>query len=267
MALCAAACTQLGFAAANAPGLRDVAAANDVMFDKAHALALDVYAPKSHADALPVIVFIHGGRWQSGDKGDYAFAGAALARQGFVVVIPDYRKYPDVKFPAFVDDAARAVEWAHENIAPYGGDPARLFVAGHSSGAHVGALLAADERYVPRGIIKGFAGLAGPYAFTPDEPDLQDMFGPPQNYPAMQVTRFIDGREPPMLLLYGTADKAVAPYNLERLVTAVHAKGGQVETILYPDVTHTGIIAGLSWFRRGNPPVAQDMARFFKAVK
>src|SRR5262249_25592652 len=153
----------------------------------------------------------------------YRFAGDAFARHGYIAVIPDYRKYPRVRFPAFVEDSAKALAWVYSHIADYGGDRDRIFVAGHSAGAHICAPLTADPHYLAHEgqdrstVIRGFAGLAGPYAFTPSEPDLEDMFGPPERYPAMQVTTFIDGTQPPMLLLYGGSDTTVRRYNLDRL--------------------------------------------------
>ena len=147
---------------------------------------------------LDVVVFFYGGRWTYGAKEDYRFVAATFVKEGFVVVIPDYRKYPQVRFPVFVEDGAKALAWVSDHIVEWHGNPARIHVVGHSAGAHIGTLLTADARYLAEEgkdrslTIHDFAGLAGPYAFTPDEPDLEDMFGPPQNYPIMQVTTFID---------------------------------------------------------------------------
>ena len=189
-----------------------------------------------------------------------------------MVVIPDYRKYPSVRFPVFVQDGAKALAWTYDNIKSYGGAPSRIHVAGHSAGAHIGALLTADARYLANEgkkrskVIRSFAGLAGPYDFVPDEPDLEDMFGPPENYPLMQVTTFIDGKQPPMLLLYGAADTDVAPYNLERLQRRIKAAGGRVESIIYPDTDHIDILLALSWLKSDDAPVLADMIKFFKST-
>ncbi len=235
---------------------------------------LDIYLPPSASTRhLPVAVFFYGGRWTTGSKEIYRFAGDAFAKRGYVAVIPDYRKYPQVRFPAFVEDSAKALAWVHDHIADYSGAPDRIFLAGHSAGAHVGALLAADPSYLARlgkdrnAVIRGFAGLAGPYAFTPDEPDLQDMFGPPERYPAMQVTTFIDGRQPPMLALYGDADTAVKRYNLERLEGRVREKGGSVKSIVYPGVDHIWIVGALSWVNFRGPPLMDDIMAFFASIK
>ncbi len=235
---------------------------------------LDIYIPaQQSARRLPVVVFFYGGRWTTGKKEYYRFAGDAFAKRGYIAVIPDYRKYPRVRFPAFAEDGAKALAWVFDLIADYGGNPDRIFVAGHSAGAHIGALLAANPAYLARegkersAVVRGFAGLAGPYAFTPDEPDLEDMFGPPERYPAMQVTSFIDGTQPPMLLLYGDADTQVRRFNLDRLETRIREKGGVVKSVIYHGTGHLWIVAALSWVNFRGPPVLGDMAAFFDSIR
>ena len=143
---------------------------------------LDVYAPKNPDAKSPVIFFIYGGGWNHGDRGDYAFLGNALATRGFVVVIPDYRLYPDVKYPAFLEDNAQALKWVEDNIATYGGDPERLFIAGHSAGAYNAVMLGLDHSFLREYnvtlSIKGIAALSGPYDFYPFEYDeVRNTFG------------------------------------------------------------------------------------------
>ena len=107
---------------------------------------LDVYAvEKSNA---PVVVFIYGGGWKEGDKSQYKFVAASLAARGFVTVVPDYGLYPAVRFPVFLQDAAAAVAWVKGNIARYGGDPRRVFLMGHSAGAHIAAMLTLDPQWL-----------------------------------------------------------------------------------------------------------------------
>ncbi|MEL6126399.1 MAG: alpha/beta hydrolase, partial [Pseudomonadota bacterium] len=119
----------------------------DLVFDTETGLALDIYTPKD-AEGAPVSVFFYGGSWQIGERGNYAFVAMTLAREGFVVALPDYRKFPDVRFPAFVEDGARAIAWLRENVATFGGDPERMYLSGHSAGAHIAMLLAMDESYL-----------------------------------------------------------------------------------------------------------------------
>lgn len=225
--------------------------ASNVVFDTTTGLKLDVYTP-TNAKNAPVVVFYYGGRWSEGDVQSYEFVGAALAKQGFVAVIPDYRHYPQVKFPAFVQDAARAVRWTREHAQAYGGDVGRIFVMGHSAGAHLAALLSTDERYLAevggtRRWLAGMIGLAGPYDFMPfTDADIQDMFGPQERWPESQPINFVDGRNVPMLLLHGENDSSVWPKNSRNLAAKIREAGGPVELVVYPKMSHSWIVATLS---------------------
>ncbi|RYD54188.1 MAG: alpha/beta hydrolase, partial [Sphingomonadales bacterium] len=129
-----------------------------------HGQTLDVWRPAGQAATRPVIIFWYGGGWVKGDRRAYSFAARAFAKAGFVVVVPDYRKVPEVRFPAFVQDGAQAVKWARDHVAGYGGDPARIALAGHSAGAYTVAMLALDRDWlaaegVDPGIVKAGIGL------------------------------------------------------------------------------------------------------------
>jgi acetyl esterase/lipase len=235
---------------------------------------LDLYLPSHPKEkAFEVIVFLYGGRWTSGAKEDYRFVGATLAERGFLVVIPDYRKYPLARFPAFVKDGAKALAWVADHIAEFHGDPSQIHLAGYSAGAHMGALLAADGHYLAdegkdrSRIIADFTGLAGPYAFTPDQPDLEGMFGPPSNCPNMQVTTFIDGPQPPMLLLYGDRDRSVKSAHLEKLTRRITERGECVQSRIYQGADHTDLIGALSWWNPRQVSVVHDMASFFQGCR
>lgn len=269
--LAISACTQAAFTAANLPThLAEMTVEHDRAYGSEPLQKLDVYIPANTREKqLDVVVFFYGGRWTYGAKEDYRFVAATFVKEGFIVVIPDYRKYPQVRFPVFAEDGAKALAWVFDHISESHGNPTRIHVVGHSAGAHIGALLAADPHYLAdegkdRSLtIHDFAGLAGPYAFTPDEPDLEDMFGPPQNYPNMQVTTFIDGTQPPMLLLYGNKDTAVKLANLEKLEQRIKQRGGCIRAHIYPDADHTDLIGALSWWNRQRVPVVEDITTFF----
>jgi acetyl esterase/lipase len=146
----AAGCTSVELAAVNLPSHFDSTnIIHDVSYGPETWQKLDIYAP---ADAkgkqLDVVVFLYGGRWTYGAKEDYRFIGSAFSGSEFITVIPDYSKYPQVHFPVFVRDGAKALAWIYDNIASYGGNAGRIHVMGHSAGAHIGALLAADARYL-----------------------------------------------------------------------------------------------------------------------
>ncbi|GGW76898.1 carboxylesterase [Alteromonas halophila] len=230
---------------------------------------LDVFIPENPKNKnMPVVVFFHGGRWSFGSKSQYQFVGTRLASMGYVAVLPNTRLYPQVKFPTFVEDAAAAVAWVQRNITDYGGSE-KLFISGHSSGAHIGALLVADESYLTNAgadadKLSGFIGMAGPYDFTPKADDLKDIFGPPEQFREMAVTHFIDGSEPPFALMYSEDDETVHRQNLERLATRIRAKGGKVHTFIYETGGHTGTVAALSWANPDNLPVTHDMQQFIQ---
>jgi acetyl esterase/lipase len=251
-------------------GKSDVVEQRDISFDPAQQLALDVYRPRDAHDA-PVVVFFYGGSWKSGKRQWYRWAGEALARRGLVVVIPDYRQWPKVRLDGFMQDAAHAVAWTHAHAGEYGGDPSTLFVMGHSAGAHIGALLATDSHWLaavgmqPRQL-DGFIGLAGPYDFLPlRDPDFIDMFGSTHEAQLRsQPVHFVDGDEPPMLLMQGTTDKVVWPRNAKSLAAALQRENEPVELKLYPDIGHAAILLSLSRPFRHKAPVLDDSVRFIQ---
>jgi acetyl esterase/lipase len=242
----------------------------DIPYEPGPRHTLDVYRPDDAAGALPVVVFIYGGAWQTGKKSDYLFVASALARSGFLVMVPDYRLYPQVQFPGFIEDAAAAVAYARTAAASWGGDPTRLFVAGHSAGAHIAAMLALNPRYLAaagmsRSDLAGVVGIAGPYNFLPIQaPDIQAVFSAAADKRDTQPITFVDGHNPPMLLLAGEADDTVYPANTISLTRAIRAKGGPVEDRLYPDVGHIGIILAFAPGFQGRAPSLNDTVKFIK---
>jgi acetyl esterase/lipase len=233
---------------------------------------LDVYVPEGLAGPAPVVVFFYGGRWQSGDKGQYRFVGEALAARGFIAVIPDYRLYPEVRFPRFVDDGAAAVAWTRANLGRFGGDPTALHLMGHSSGAHIAALLALDHHYlagagVPAAAIGSFVGLAGPYDFLPlDDPTLERIFAV-DDMAATQPITFADRSAPPTLLLHGADDATVLPANSEHLAAALAAAGNRAELKIYPGIGHVGLAAALAAPLRWLAQVLDDVADFLQEAQ
>lgn len=245
--------------------------ASNLPYDPANALTLDVYTPDGAQNA-PVVVFFFGGRWAEGDKLQYKFVGQALASRGIVAVIPNYRLYPAARFPAFVEDGAKTVKWAKNNIGSYGGSPDKLFVMGHSSGAHIAAMLALNESYLKgvggsRSWLRGMIGLAGPYNFLPiTDPELRDIFGPPEKFEQSQPVFFADGQNPPLLLLHGENDEIVWPANTRSLAKAVSHAGGPVETVLYPKMSHSFIIGALGSMLRNSSDVINHVDDFVRRM-
>lgn len=255
----------LGLLNAAVPGGYDVRTA---AYGPDPRMVLDVYRPRGVSHA-PVVVFFYGGRWMGGDRHDYKFAAEAFTSRGYVVVLPDTRVYPQVTFPGFMEDGARAVRWAHDHVAEDGGDPARMFLVGHSSGAHIAVLLNLDAHYlndagVPFSAIRGAVGLSGPYDFMPFAPDIQDVMGPEARWPASQPINFARADAPPMFLAQGRADTIVDPRNTEHLVARQQALGGQVSAKFYPHLDHYFMVAALGAPLRFLAPVRDDVVAWLK---
>jgi acetyl esterase/lipase len=276
-----AGCGKLAFMAANVSTVFGAYRRHaDIAYGSHPRQRLDVYVPDAAAAATgmaaatggsrPMVVFWHGGRWSFGDKAKYRFVGASLAELGYVAVLPNYRLYPEVKLAGFMEDAAHAGRWAAGHAAQYGADTDRLYLMGHSAGAHLAALVALDARYFaaaggapPR--IAGVIGLSGPYDFLPlNEADVQDMFGPPQNYPQSQPINFVRPDAPPMLLIHGSKDETVAPKNSVNLAASLRAVGVPVTLKLYPKLLHADTVAAISLPARGRAPTLGDVAAFVR---
>ena len=237
---------------------------------------LDVYQPASSSEttkARPVVIFFYGGAWQEGSRDDYLFVAEALTQRGYVVVIPDYRVYPEVMYPDFLRDGAAAVAWTAANVERFDGDRTRLFLMGHSAGAHIAAMLALDPSYlaaqkVPFTSIKGLIGLAGPYDFLPlTEPNVIALFATEKNLAMTQPISYVklpNVASTPVLLLHGDADTRVRPKNSINLARELRAAGAKIEFDLLPDVSHTGIIAKFTRVLRGDGKIVDRVDNFIR---
>ncbi len=233
---------------------------------------LDIWTAKGTAtDARkPVLIFWHGGGWVKGSRQDYAFVARAFARQGFVVVLPDYRKVPAVHFPEFIEDGAQAVRWVQDNIAEYGGDPARLAFSGHSAGAHTAVLLALDPRWltangVDISAVKAVVGMSGPYDFHPFAKkrsiDAMAQYEEPER---TQPINFATADAPAMLLLTSSEDSTVRPFNAVNLTEKLKGVGAKVEMINYQGLGHEDIAMALSVPFRAKGSILDDSVKFLK---
>lgn len=253
-----------------------VVARRDIVYDAQHQLKLDVYRPAdlnvAQGERAPVVVFFYGGNWKDGKRQWYQWVGEALARRGLVAVLPTYREYPKVKLDGFMTDAANAVGWAHEHAAEFGGDPRQMLLMGHSAGGQIAALLATNEKWLatvdmhPRQL-DGFVGLAGPYDFLPlKEQDYIDMFGETHEQQLRsQPVHYVNGNEPPMLLLQGTDDNVVALKNTRSMAAALRAQGEPVQTKFYPDIGHIMLLLSMSRPFRDKADTLQDSVGWIKA--
>jgi len=230
---------------------------------------LDVYAPEQRGAAAPVVFFIYGGGWNRGERADYQFVGRALAARGFIVVIADYRLVPEVAYPAFLEDSANALRWVQDNIADYGGDPSRLFLAGHSAGAYNAVMLALDPSFLREyGVtmpILGVAALSGPYDFYPFEYDeVRNAFGSASNPEGTQPINLVTASAPPMYLASGTSDPIVRVQNTEHFAQTLRDQGVWVTTQYYEGFGHMEPVIAMGALWRWRMPVLEDMVAFFQ---
>ena len=230
---------------------------------------LDVYVPAKRVASMPVVFFIYGGSWDSGSRSEYAFAGRALAAQGYVTVVADYRLVPEVQFPDFLDDNARAVRWVKDNVSRFGGDPRRMALVGHSAGAYNAVMLALDPRHLRRaGVdvasIKAVVGLSGPYDFFPfTSPSARAAMGNAPDPLQTQPVTFARGGAPPMFLAHGLDDTTVNPRNTATMAARLRSRGGIVTERRYPGLAHADTLLAIPQFTRASrQAVFDDMMRF-----
>jgi len=263
-------CTNLSAFVANIPTYFDGSRVyKNIIFQKEHGLSLDIYTPPQSVHMQPQsIIFFYGGSWDSGDKKQYRFLASALAKRGYLVFIPDYRKYPDVKFPTFMFDAADAVRWVKNHVVEYGGKENSIVLMGHSAGANIATLLLTDKSYLKNDYhsISAGIGLSGAYDFTPNSENLKAIFGLPDKYPSMRPVTFIDGHEPPIFLAHGQKDDVVALFNFEHMRDKLLENNVCVVSKEYLLFDHVDTIAEFSWVGGKKSPIFEDVMNFLKRL-
>ena len=276
LALSMSGCTGILLGAANVIENGD-APRIEVAYGAGERQRYDVYRPLGAGGLplpgpLPVVIFVHGGSWESGDKKAYRWVGQGLAKQGFVAVLPNYGLMPATRFPAFVDDVAAAVAHARARADEWGGDTARLFLMGHSAGAQITALVAYDERYLARQgltprILAGFIGLSGPYDFVLDSKLLRATFGgSAEREHDAQPVLFVRRDVPRTLLAMGRDDRTVRPRNTTSLVAHLRAAGASVDSLWVPG-DHGVTVGAFARTSRGDSEVLRRIREFVLAPR
>lgn len=243
---------------------------SDLVYGEYDRLKLDVYQPVHSVDSQKpaTVIFFYGGGWEAGEKANYKFVAEALTSQGMIVVIPDYRVFPEAVFPEFIEDAAQAVAWTRKHIAEFGGDPEQLFIAGHSAGAQIAAMLSVNPRYLQQaGLetkqLRGMIGLAGPYDFLPlTSPTLKQIFGDDASQWQSQPVNFVGEDHPPTLLLVGNNDRTVLPRNSYRFAEKLKQYGNDVEIVELSNYGHVAMVAKLAKPLRGDGALLIPIVNF-----
>jgi len=212
---------------------------------------LDLYLPKGKT-GFPVLIFIHGGAWRSGDRALYPSLGNRFAKEGIGVVVPSYRLMPGAPHPAQIEDALAAVDWVLAHIAEIGGDPKRIYLGGHSAGGHLAAFAGLDPRF--RGKLKGVIPMSGVY-------DLTQMAAfPSDKVDASPMHRIAVGAAP-FLITYCQNDYPTLPAQARAFHTALQKSGIASELVYVPGKNHITEIADI-W--REDDPTARAVLRFIQ---
>jgi acetyl esterase/lipase len=216
---------------------------------------LDLYLPTgSRAKSKGMVVFGYGGGYKDGNRDEYRFIGQVFASLGLVTVVYDYRLYPEVRFPTYLEDAALAVRWAYDNAAKYGADKYAMILAGHSAGAHIAALLATNPVHLemvglqPR-IFNLVLCLGGAYDFWQSQigfisSDIGEVMQG-ANPQATQPFEFLSPFVPPMLLMHGEADQVLPIAQARTFAARAKAIGADV-TLLEYSGDHASSVIDLS---------------------
>lgn len=250
----------------------DMTAHKNISFADHERGAMDIYVPLEKGVMRPIILWLYGGSWSSGEKQGYRFIAEWLTRLGYVVAIPDYRLYPDVRYPDFLVDNAKALSWLSraDNVKPYQANSSCIIVMGHSAGAYNAAMLSYDMRWrdqvqVNGHHIKAFVGLAGPYDFYPfDGETTRNVFGHSAPAELTQPVHHV-GRDDdvPALLLHGLDDETVRPANAESLAQKLWDSGAQADLHLLEGIDHREVLTALS-STLSREEIRSLVARFLK---
>lgn len=247
----------------------DYIAVSDERYGNERRQQLDIYRPENLVAGSPVVVFFYGGSWKRGSKGNYAFVGHSISSKGFITVIPDYRLYPEVTFPAFVEDGAKVLAWVGEHLEQSRNG---VVVMGHSAGAHTAALLALDKSYLevseqPLRPITGMIGLAGPYGFNPMKyRSTRPIFAGVENIENTMPVTFACPAKIPLLLIHGRDDNVVIPENSRELKRRTYDCAGNVKYVELDDIGHFSILLGLSNSFLGEDAIQSPIETFLQSL-
>jgi len=220
---------------------------SSIAYGKNKRQTFDVYHPDSVKEGSPVLVFIYGGAWRKGSKEDYKFVGEAFSTQGYQVIIPDYRLYPEVQYPDIITDVYESIVYLQEQRAQLTIKSDQIVLMGHSSGAHAAALLGSSVAYFGESdFITAIVGLAGPYDLPLENEEVHAVFASTRNEASVNPIELVTPLHPETLLLHGDDDERVAPWHTLRYERRLRSVGVPVRAEILSGVGHADIVAGLA---------------------
>jgi len=227
---------------------------------------LDLYRPRDpHDGSAAAALFVHGGSWRHGSRACYGFVGAALASHGIPTAIADYRLFPEVRWPAFQEDIAHAFHWLRKHLG--GQHPRPIVLIGHSAGAHIAALLAADLRWLGDARPAGFVGLSGPYTFEPTHwRTTRDIFATASTINEPRPVAHVGPHVPPALLLHGEADPVVDPASTIEMAKAWAGAGAPVTCEILSNHDHRRLVKAFARPYRYRSPMLGRVVEFIKGL-
>lgn len=225
---------------------------------------LDIYNPVKPKRNSPVVIFVHGGSWSTGNKNMYKFIGESLTSAGLTTVIPDYRLYPNTLYPEPITDTAKAIAWAAQKY------PERsLVVMGHSAGAYnvlmAGGLVSSflkAEAVDPCKRVSGIVSIAGPTGIKPLTSEPAIFVFPDRFTKKDAAMNNVLEPSPPVLFLHGAEDTRVYPENSKKLAEKISARGGLSEVKIYPDLDHIDVVKVLSRYFDDDSALKSDLLNF-----
>ncbi len=227
---------------------------------------LDIYQPKQPKENAPVVVFVHGGSWDSGTKDIYKFVGESFASQGYTTVISNYRLYPEVIYPEFINDTAAAIAYTAKRYSKQG-----VIVIGHSAGAYNAMMATVEPKYLrAQGVevcqvVAGMVGLAGPYGAFPLQAEKYVTMFPDRHSADDAPVNLINGPTPPLFMAIGDEDTTVSELHSLKLQEIIRARGGMADFKIYPGLNHTAVVKVLSRYFDEDSTLKADMLTFIEA--
>lgn len=224
---------------------------------------MDIYQARAKKENSPIIVFIHGGSWDSGSKDIYKFFAEGFTSEGYDVAVPNYRLFPEIIFPDMLHDTAKAVAYLSNLFSNR-----KVVLIGHSAGGYNALMVSMNKHYLKEqgisvcSLISGVVSISSPTGvYELKKEPLVTIFPDRFKYNDAPMA-YVDNATPSLLVINGLADKVVDPQNAIILSEKVNKRGGQSVLKLYPDTNHTQAVQVMSRYFDDNISLKSDILNF-----